>query len=158
MIGALTAAMAGLKVMGGISDMQKIESQKKIEIATNNANTAMEQANIMKNYTGIFEKMVSDLGTQNNLLATAKVDKASTLFVKSIQEHEKKFLDNKANMKSDMKTLNTQRDLSNTKAKLNSIYNKQATSLNMVTGLMDSFMNYKGYEVNRQAKVQGLTR
>lgn len=158
MIGALTAAMAGFKIMGGISDMQKIESQKGIEIATNNANTAMEQANIMKNYTGIFEKMVSDLGTQNNLLATAKVDKASTLFVKSRQEHEKAFLDNKANMKSDMKTLNTQRDLSNTKAKLNSIYNKQATSLNMVTGLMDSFMNYKGYEVNRQAKVQGLTR
>lgn len=158
MIGALTAAMAGMKVLGGMSDMNRIESQKKMEIATNNANTAMEQANIMKNYTGVFQKMVSDLGTQNNLLATAKVDKASTLFVKARQEHEKSFLENKANMESDMRTINTQRNLANTQAKLTAVYNKQATATNMVTGLMDSFMNWKSYNVGRQGKVQGLTK
>lgn len=158
MIGALTAAMAGMKVLGGMSDMSRIESQKKMEIATNNANAAMEQANIMKNYTGVFQKMVSDLGTQNNLLATAKVDKASTLFVKARQEHEKSFLENKANMESDMRTINTQRNLANTQAKLTAVYNKQATATNMVTGLMDSFMNWKSYNVGRQGKVQGLTK
>lgn len=158
MIGALTAAMAGMKVLGGISDMNRIESQKKMEIATNNANASMEQANIMKNYTGVFQKMVSDLGTQNNLLATAKVDKASTLFVKARQEHEKTFLENKANMESDMRSINTQRDMANTQAKLTAVYNKQATATNMVTGLMDSFMNWKGYNVGRTGKVQGLTK
>lgn len=156
MIGALTAAMAGMKVLGGMSDMSRIESQKKMEIATNNANASMEQANIMKNYTGVFQKMVSDLGTQNNLLATAKVDKASTLFVKARQEHEKSFLENKANMKSDMNTINTQRNLANTQAKLTAVYNKQATATNMVTGLMDSFMSWKGYNVERTGKVQGI--
>lgn len=158
MIGALTAAMAGMKVLGGISDMSRIESQKKMEIATNNVNASMEQANIMKNYTGVFQKMVSDLGTQNNLLATAKVDKASTLFVKARQEHEKSFLENKANMESDMRSINTQRDMANTQAKLTAVYNKQATATNMVTGLMDSFMNWKGYNVGRTGKVQGLTK
>lgn len=158
MIGALTAAMAGMKVLGGMSDMSRIESQKKMEIATNNANASMEQANIMKNYTGVFQKMVSDLGTQNNLLATAKVDKASTLFVKARQEHEKTFLENKANMESDMRSINTQRDMANTQAKLTAVYNKQATATNMVTGLMDSFMNWKGYNVGRTGKVQGLTK
>ena len=156
MIGALTAAMAGMKVLGGMSDMSRIESQKKMEIATNNANASMEQANIMKNYTGVFQKMVSDLGTQNNLLATAKVDKASTLFVKARQEHEKSFLENKANMESDMRSINTQRNLANTQAKLTAVYNKQATATNMVTGLMDSFMNWKGYNVERTGKVQGI--
>lgn len=156
MIGALTAAMAGMKVLGGISDMNRIESQKKMEIATNNANASMEQANIMKNYTGVFQKMVSDLGTQNNLLATAKVDKASTLFVKARQEHEKTFLENKANMESDMRSINTQRDMANTQAKLTAVYNKQATATNMVTGLMDSFMSWKGYNVERTGKVQGI--
>ncbi len=158
MIGALTAAMAGMKVLGGISDMSRIESQKKMEIATNNANASMEQANIMKNYTGVFQKMVSDLGTQNNLLATAKVDKASTLFVKARQEHEKSFLENKANMESDMRSINTQRNLANTQAKLTAVYNKQAIATNMVTGLMDSFMNWKGYNIERTGKVQGLTK
>lgn len=158
MIGALTAAMAGMKVLGGISDMSRIESQKKMEIATNNANASMEQANIMKNYTGVFQKMVSDLGTQNNLLATAKVDKASTLFTKARQEHEKSFLENKANMESDMRSINTQRDMANTQAKLTAVYNKQATATNMVTGLMDSFMSWKGYNVGRTGKVQGLTK
>lgn len=158
MIGALTAAMAGMKVLGGMSDMSRIESQKKMEIATNNANASMEQANIMKNYTGVFQKMVSDLGTQNNLLATAKVDKASTLFVKARQEHEKTFLENKANMESDMRSINTQRDMANTQAKLTAVYNKQATATNMVTGLMDSFMNWKGYNIERTGKVQGLTK
>ena len=156
MIGALTAVMAGMKVLGGISDMNRIESQKKMEIATNNANASMEQANIMKNYTGVFQKMVSDLGTQNNLLATAKVDKASTLFVKARQEHEKTFLENKANMESDMRSINTQRDMANTQAKLTAVYNKQATATNMVTGLMDSFMSWKGYNVERTGKVQGI--
>ncbi len=158
MIGALTAAMAGMKVLGGMSDMSRIESQKKMEIATNNANASMEQANIMKNYTGVFQKMVSDLGTQNNLLATAKVDKASTLFTKARQEHEKTFLENKANMESDMRSINTQRDMASTQAKLTAVYNKQATATNMVTGLMDSFMNWKGYNVGRTGKVQGLTK
>lgn len=153
MIGALTAAMAGMKVLGGISDMNRIESQKKMEIATNNANASMEQANIMKNYTGVFQKMVSDLGAQNNLLATAKVDKASTLFTKARQEHEKSFLENKANMESDMITINTQRNMANTQAKLTAVYNKQATATNMVTGLMDSFMSWKGYNVGRTGKV-----
>ena len=100
--------------------------------------------------------MVSDLGTQNNLLATAKVDKASTLFVKARQEHEKTFLENKANMESDMRSINTQRDMANTQAKLTAVYNKQATATNMVTGLMDSFMSWKGYNVERTGKVQGI--
>ena len=63
-MGPLAIAMlanAGLKVMGGIADNSKIEAQARIEQATNDLNAATQRVGIAQNYTGIFEKMVSDL-------------------------------------------------------------------------------------------------
>lgn len=168
MIGPLATAMlnnAGLiggiagvtgKVLGAVGDTQRANDQAKIEQLTNDVNVANQRAAIAKNYTGIFEKMVSDLGTQNNLLATAGVDKASTLFFKSRQAHEKAFLENKANMESDINNLNVQRDLSNMQSKLTAINKKQQISTNMLGGLQDSFITWKGYGVNFRKKVEGL--
>lgn len=144
------------KVLGAIGDTQRVTDQAKIEQLTNDVNAANQRAVIAKNYTGIFEKMVSDLGTQNNLLATAGVDKASTLFFKSRQAHEKAFLENKANMESDINNLNVQRDLSNMQSKLTAINKKQQISTNMLGGLQDSFITWKGYGVNFGKKVEGL--
>lgn len=158
-MGPLAIAMlanAGMKVMGSFADTQRVTDQAKIEQLTNDVNAANQRAVIAKNYTGIFEKMVSDLGTQNNLLATAGVDKASTLFFKSRQAHEKAFLENKANMESDINNLNVQRDLSNMQSKLTAINKKQQISTNMLGGLQDSFITWKGYGVNFGKKVEGL--
>ena len=152
-----TIGVAG-KFLGAVGDNQRVNDQAKIEQLTNDINTANQRAIIAKNYTGIFEKMVSDLGTQNNLLATAGVDKASTLFFKSREAHEKAFLENKANMEMDINNLNVQRDLSNMQSKLTAINKKQQISANMISGLGDSFMNWKGYGVNFATKVQGLKK
>lgn len=158
-MGPLAMAMlanAGMKVMGAVGDTQRIKNQAKIEQLTNDVNAAKERVAITKNYTGLFERMVSDLGTQNNILATAGVDKASTLFFKSRQEHEKAFLENKANMESDINNINVQRDMSNMQSKLTSVYKKQQVAANMIGGLTDSFMNWKGYNVNYGKKTQEL--
>lgn len=158
-MGPLAIAMlanAGMKVMGSFADTQRVNDQAKIEQLTNDVNAANQRATIAKNYTGIFEKMVSDLGTQNNLLATAGVDKASTLFFKSRQAHEKAFLENKANMTSDLNNLNVQRDLSNAQSKLTAINKKQQIGVSMFGGLTDSFMNWKSYNVNYKGKVEAL--
>lgn len=143
MIGALTVAMlanAGINIMGGLNDMNRVDAQKDIEVATNNANAAMQRAEITRNYTGVFEKMVSDLGTQNNMLATAGIDKASTLFTKSRAEHEKAFLDNKSNMRRDIENLDVQKDIANTQSKLTSIQKKQSISTEMLQGGINSFI------------------
>ena len=158
-MGPLAIAMlanAGMKVMGAVGDTQRIKNQAKIEQLTNDVNAAKERVAITKNYTGLFERMVSDLGTQNNILATAGVDKASTLFFKSRQEHEKAFLENKANMESDINNINVQRDMSNMQSKLTSVYKKQQVAANMIGGLGDSFMTWKGYGVNLGKKIQEL--
>lgn len=160
-MGPLAIAMlanAGMKVMGSFADTQRVTDQAKIEQLTNDVNAANQRAVIAKNYTGIFEKMVSDLGTQNNLLATAGVDKASTLFFKSRQAHEKAFLENKANMTSDLNNLNVQRDLGNMQSKLTAINKKQQIGVNMFGGLADSFITWKGYGVNFGKKVEGLIK
>lgn len=160
-MGPLAIAMlanAGMKVMGSFADTQRVNDQAKIEQLTNDVNAANQRAVIAKNYTGIFEKMVSDLGTQNNLLATAGVDKASTLFFKSRQAHEKAFLENKANMESDINNLNVQRDLGNMQSKLTAINKKQQIGVNMFGGLADSFTTWKGYGVNFGKKVEGLIK
>lgn len=160
-MGPLAIAMlanAGMKVMGSFADTQRVNDQAKIEQLTNDVNAANQRAVIAKNYTGIFEKMVSDLGTQNNLLATAGVDKASTLFFKSRQAHEKAFLENKANMTSDLNNLNVQRDLGNMQSKLTAINKKQQIGVNMFGGLADSFTTWKGYGVNFGKKVEGLIK
>lgn len=149
-------ASGGLNIMGGLSDINKINEQNKIEQATNNANAAVQRAEIAKNYTGIFDKMVSDLGTQVSVFATAKVDKSSTLFSKGMQEHEKAFLDNKANMESDIHNINVQRDLSNYQSKLTAINNKQKVGVDMVSGALSSWQNYNQYQLNRNIKVQGI--
>lgn len=146
------------KVLGAVGDTQRVNDQAKIEQLTNDVNAANQRAVIAKNYTGIFEKMVSDLGTQNNLLATAGVDKASTLFFKSRQAHEKAFLENKANMTSDLNNLNVQRDLGNMQSKLTATYKKQQIGVNMFGGLADSFTTWKGYGVNFGKKVEGLIK
>lgn len=158
-MGPLAIAMlanAGMKVMGSFADTQRVNDQAKIEQLTNDVNAANQRAVIAKNYTGIFEKMVSDLGTQNNLLATAGVDKASTLFFKSRQAHEKAFLENKANMESDINNLNVQRDLSNMQSKLTAINKKQQIATGLVSGMADSFMSWKGYNVNYKGKTEAL--
>lgn len=158
-MGPLAIAMlanAGMKVMGSFADSKRADDQAKIEQLTNDVNTAKQRVAITKNYTGIFEKMVSDLGTQNNILATAGVDKASSLFLKSRQAHEKAFLENKANMESDLNNLNVQRDLGNMQSKLTAINRKQQIGVNLVGGLTDSFMNWKNYNVNYDKKVEGL--
>lgn len=146
------------KVLGAVGDTQRVNDQAKIEQLTNDVNAANQRAVIAKNYTGIFEKMVSDLGTQNNLLATAGVDKASTLFFKSRQAHEKAFLENKANMTSDLNNLNVQRDLGNMQSKLTAINKKQQIGVNMFGGLADSFTTWKGYGVNFGKKVEGMIK
>lgn len=158
-MGPLAIAMlanAGMKVMGSFADSKRADDQAKIEQLTNDVNTAKQRVVITKNYTGIFEKMVSDLGTQNNILATAGVDKASSLFLKSRQAHEKAFLENKANMESDLNNLNVQRDLGNMQSKLTAINRKQQIGVNLVGGLTDSFMNWKNYNINYDKKVEGL--
>ncbi len=160
-MGPLAIAMlanAGLKVMGGIADNSKIEAQARIEQATNDLNAATQRVGIAQNYTGIFEKMVSDLSTQNNLLATAGVDKASTLFTKSRQAHEKAFLDNKANMERDLQNLSVQKDIANQQSKITMINRKQENSMGMVSGMLDSFVNWKTYGINRTGKVEGLKK
>lgn len=146
------------KVLGAVADTQRVNDQAKIEQLTNDVNAANQRAAIAKNYTGIFEKMVSDLGTQNNLLATAGVDKASTLFFKSRQAHEKAFLENKENMTSDLNNLNVQRDLGNMQSKLTATYKKQQIGVNMFGGLADSFTTWKGYGVNFGKKVEGMIK
>lgn len=149
MIGALTVAMlanAGINIMGGLNDMKRVDAQKDIEVATNNANAATQRAEITRNYTGIFEKMVSDLGTQNNMLATAGIDKASTLFTKAREEHEKAFLDNKSNMRRDAENLDVQKDIANTQSKLTAIQKKQSISTEMLQGGINSFLGYKEFK------------
>lgn len=146
----------GFKVMGGLNDIQRAEDQKNIEIATNNANAAMERANIAKNYTGLFDKMVSDLGTQANIFATAKVDKGSTLFAKGMQEHEKAFLENKANMESDLETINTQRNLSNTQSKLTSIYKKQNIAMDMLLTGSSNAINFFSKDMDKTLNAQRI--
>lgn len=146
----------GFKVMGGLNDIQRAEDQKNIEIATNNANAAMERANIAKNYTGLFDKMVSDLGTQANIFATAKVDKGSTLFAKGMQEHEKTFLENKANMESDLETINTQRKLSNTQSKLTSIYKKQNIAMDMLLTGSSNAINFFSKDMDKTLNAQRI--
>lgn len=147
---------AGFNVMGGITDIGRINEQQKAETAVNNANAAIQGAEISRNYTNLFEKMRSDIGTQINVFATAGVDKASTLFTKGIQEHEKALLDNKANQKSDIRNVNLQRDLSNRQAKITAISNKNKVANDVVGGLMGSWINYSQYNLGRQAKLQGI--
>lgn len=146
----------GFKVMGGLNDIQRAEDQKNIEIATNSANAAMERANIAKNYTGLFDKMVSDLGTQANIFATAKVDKGSTLFAKGMQEHEKAFLENKANMESDLETINTQRKLSNTQSKLTAIYKKQNIATDMLLTGSSNAINFFSKDMDKTLNAQRI--
>lgn len=146
----------GFKVMGGLNDIQRAEDQKNIEIATNNANAAMERANIAKNYTGLFDKMVSDLGTQANIFATAKVDKGSTLFAKGMQEHEKAFLENKANMESDLETINTQRKLSNTQSKLTAIYKKQNIATDMLLTGSSNAIDFYAKDINKALQAERI--
>ena len=157
-IEALTVAMmanAGIKILGGLADNKRAETQARIEQATNDLNAATQRVNVAQSYTGVFEKMVSDLSTQNNLLATAGVDKASTLFMKARQEHEKGFLDNKANMERDLQNLSVQKDIANTQSKITMINRKQQNNMGMVSGLMDSFINWKSYNIGRTDKVGG---
>lgn len=151
-------ANAGIKILGGLAGNKQAKMQARIEEATNDLNAATQRVGIAQNYTGIFEKMVSDLSTQNNLLATAGVDKASTLFMKSRQEHEKSFLDNKANMERDLQNLSVQKDIANTQSKITMINRKQQNNLNMIGGMVDSFMNWKSYGLNRTENVGGLKK
>lgn len=134
--------------------MKRVDTQNRIETATNNANAAIERVNIAKNYTSVFEKMVSDVGTQANIFATAKVDKSSTLFAKGMQEHEKAFLENKKNMESDLETVNSQRNIANSQSKLTAINQKQNIAMDMLSGVVGSFINYKGYQTNLDMKAQ----
>lgn len=146
----------GFKVMGGIADSQRAEAQKEIETATNDANAAIQRANVAKEYTSVFDKMVSDIGTQANIFATAKVDKGSTLFAKGLQEHEKQFLENKANMESDISAINSQRKLGNVQAKLAEIYKKQSIGTDLVTSLTGDFFGYKNYQKTLELNAQRI--
>lgn len=158
-IDVLTVAMlgnAGIKVLGGLADNDRAKTQARIERATNDLNAATQRVSIAQNYTGIFEKMVSDLSTQNNLLATAGVDKASTLFMKARQEHEKAFLDNKSNQERDLQNLSVQRDIANTQSRITAINRKQQNNIGMLGGMVDSFINWKSYKIGREDRVGGL--
>ena len=146
------------KLLGAVADNSKIKAQARIEQATNGLNAATQRVGIAQNYTGIFEKMVSDLSTQNNLLATAGVDKASTLFMKSRQAHEKAFLDNKANMERDLQNLSVQKDIANQQSKITMINKKQENSLSAFGGMADSFTTWKGYGINLKGKIEGLKK
>lgn len=156
-IGALGLAMAGIKVLTTFNDSHKINAQKKIGIATNNYNTAVKQTGIMENYTGVFQNMLSQLGTQKNILATAKIDKQSTFFNKALQEHEKARIENEYKMGLDMQNLNTQRQFANNQTKLNAIYQQQRVAVDTITGIANSFMMNKQYKTQRQGKVNSLT-
>ena len=149
-------ANAGINLLGGARDTERIENQSEIETAVTNANAESERANIMKDYTGVFGKMVSDLGSQVSVFATAGVDKAGTLFNKGLQKHEKAFLDTKGAMQTDLKNATRRQNMANIQTGLNTINSKNKIYSDIAGGLMDSFINYQQYGVKKESEKSSI--
>lgn len=146
-IGMLAAG--SLSLFGAAKDSNRLDMQSKMESKINEANANMEKTNIMKAYTDVFAKQVSDLGTQQSIFATLGIDKSSTLFAKGIQEHEKAFLDNQANMKSDMETVNTNLNIRNANIKLNTSAQKSSLYSGAAIGLANAFTTFAGAKMSK---------
>lgn len=142
-------ASAGLSLFGAVKDSNRIDLQSKMESKINEANANTERTNIMKAYTDVFAKQISDLGTQQSIFATLGIDKSSTLFAKGIQEHEKAFLDNQANMKSDMEAVNTNLNVRNANIKMNASGQKSSLYSGAAIGLANAFTTFAGAKMSK---------
>lgn len=148
MIGML--AGAGLNLIGAVADTKRVNSQEKISKKVNEANENTSKVKIMGNYSDVFEQNLSDLGSQTAIFAAAGIDKASTLFSKGLQEHEKTFLNNKENQSRDLATVSTDAKIQRANISLNSIQTKNQIGMNALTGLGNSFMNWQNYKIGRE--------
>lgn len=153
MIGMLVGA--GVNLIGAVADTKRVNSQEKISKKVSEANESASKAKIMENYSDIFEKNLSDLGSQTAIFAAAGIDKASTLFSKGIQEHEKTFLNNKENQNRDLATVNTEAKVQRASISLNAAQTKSQIGINAITGLGNSFMNWQNYKIKRDSFATG---
>lgn len=148
MIGML--AGAGLNLIGAVADIKRVNAQEKISKKVNEANESSNKAKIMGNYSDVFEQNLSDLGSQTAIFAAAGIDKASTLFSKGLQDHEKTFLNNKENQNKDLTTVNTEAKIQRANISLNATQTKNQIAMNALTGLGNSFMNFQSYQIGRE--------
>lgn len=155
-IPALTIASLlgqGINILGAVRDKKRIDTQERLQKMAAETNAEGQRTQIMSKYTDIFEKQASDIATQSAVFANAGVDRAGSLFRQGMRSHEKNFLDSYGDMKSDMKTLNTNLDVQTATIGLNSSAQRKQLNQQMVSGIVGMFNTWNDYNLSKKGEL-----
>lgn len=155
MIGPMTSMAlinAGFQLKGAYDDSKIIDRQARVDKMVTETNAEVQKRKLSEDYTDVFAKNLSDLGTQISVFANAGTDKSSTLFTAGVKEHIKNFEENRRNYEDDMKNIDRGVTIANVQSKMTTIANKNKIYTNATMGIANSFMDWKKYNMDQEAK------